>query len=55
MKFVFDRVNLKALTKELVALRRDLHRYPESGWTEYRTTVRLLEELETLGDPVRLG
>lgn len=55
MKFVFDRVNLKALTKELVALRRDLHRYPESGWTEYRTTVRLLEELETLGVPVRFG
>ena len=55
MKFVFDRVNLEALTKELVSLRRDLHRYPESGWTEYRTTVRLLEELETLGVPVRFG
>ena len=55
MKFVFDRVNLEALTKELVSLRRDLHRYPESGWTEYRTTVRLLEELEALGVPVRFG
>lgn len=24
--------------------RRDLHQYPEVGWTEYRTTFRLGEE-----------
>ncbi len=55
MKFLFDRVDLDALAGELVAMRRDLHRYPESGWTEYRTTVKIIEQLEALGVPVRFG
>ena len=40
---------------ELTALRREFHTYPESGWTEFRTTVRIIEELERLGLPVRYG
>lgn len=35
--------------------RRDLHQYPEVGWTEYRTTFRLGEELTALGFQVTLG
>ena len=45
----------EALARELVALRRDLHRFPESGWTEFRTTARIIEELRSLGIPVRWG
>ncbi|WP_254543460.1 amidohydrolase [Halomarina pelagica] len=33
----------------LVALRRDLHRYPEPAWREFRTTARIVEELESIG------
>lgn len=55
MEMRFDRVNLAALERELIALRRELHRYPESGWTEFRTTARIIEELEKLGLPVRFG
>ena len=39
----------------LVSLRRELHRYPESAWTEFRTTARIVEELQRLGIPVRWG
>lgn len=39
----------------LIALRREFHRYPESGWTEFRTTARIVEELQHAGIPVRWG
>lgn len=41
--------------KDLVALRREFHRYGESGWTEFYTTARVIEELRGLGIPVRWG
>jgi len=46
---MFSQLNMTALEQELIALRREFHRYPESGWTEFRTTVRIIEELEKLG------
>lgn len=55
MGFSFDRVDMDALTKDLVSIRRDLHRYPESGWTEYRTTVKVIEQLTALGLKVKFG
>lgn len=51
----FDRIDLAQLERQLIALRRELHSYPESGWTEFRTTVRIVEELEKLGLSVRCG
>ena len=39
----------------IIALRRDFHRYPESGWTEFRTTARIVEQLQRAGIPVRWG
>lgn len=39
----------------LTALRRDLHRYPEAGWKEFRTTALVAEELEDLGYTIHLG
>jgi len=49
------RMDMTALEQELRALRREFHQYPESGWTEFRTTVRIIEELEQLDLPVRYG
>ena len=34
-----------------IALRREFHKYPEAGWTEVRTSARILEILESLGVP----
>ena len=51
----FDCIDLNRFSQDLIALRRDLHRYPESGWTEFRTTARIITELEKLGLPVRWG
>ena len=36
------------MEQELITLRRDFHRYPESGWTEFRTTARIIEELNRM-------
>ena len=55
MSFVFDRVDTNKLNDELVAIRRDLHRYPESGWTEFRTTVKIIEKLTEMGVAVKFG
>lgn len=45
----FERVDMKALEAELIAIRREFHRYPETAWTEFRTTARIIEELKKLG------
>ncbi|MFV0498268.1 MAG: amidohydrolase [Candidatus Fimivivens sp.] len=55
MNFKFDRIDMDAFTDELVFIRRDLHKYPESGWTEYRTTVKIIEQLTTMGLKVLFG
>jgi len=40
----------------LVDLRRDFHRYPEPGWREFLTTVRIVDELRAIGvDEIVLG
>jgi len=39
----------RAIAPAMVALRRDLHEYPEVGWTEHRTTRRVAERLRSLG------
>ncbi|WP_247002246.1 amidohydrolase [Halosolutus gelatinilyticus] len=37
-------------------LRREFHRYPEPGWREYRTTGRIVDELERIGvDEIAVG
>jgi len=39
--------------EELVSLRRDFHRYAESGWSEFRTTAKIVEYLRSHGlDPI---
>lgn len=40
---------------ELLAFRRDFHRYPESGWTEFRTTAVIAKRLTELGYIITMG
>lgn len=44
-----------SLSSRLIAIRRDLHCYPESGWQEYRTSVRIIEHLEEWGVKYQFG
>ena len=44
-----------AMQEELVAQRRDLHRHPESAWTEFRTASKVASVLEALGYEVLCG
>ena len=44
-----------SLEQQLISLRREFHMYPEAGWTEFRTTARIIEELISDGIPVRWG
>ncbi|MDQ3781682.1 MAG: amidohydrolase [Actinomycetota bacterium] len=39
----------RAVAPEMVELRRELHRYPEVGWSEHRTTRKVAERLYDLG------
>lgn len=50
-------VNKRAngLTQKLIDYRRDFHRFPESGWTEFRTTAKIAKTLQHLGYEVSLG
>lgn len=43
------------LVEKMKSLRREFHRYPEMGWTEYRTTWRVAEELKQAGFQVFTG
>lgn len=40
---------------DMVKMRRDFHRYPEPGWTEFRTASLVAKRLETLGYNVQTG
>lgn len=55
MAFSFDLIDQSVFKQQLVNIRRDLHSYPESGWTEYRTTVKIVEHLKELGVKVAFG
>jgi len=40
---------------QLVKVRRELHRFPEEGWTEFWTTATIVEKLRGYGFKVLLG
>ena len=52
---MFSQVDWSPFEQYLILLRREFHRYPEAGWTEFRTTARIIEELEKLGLSVQYG
>ncbi len=39
----------RAIAPSMVALRRDIHEYPEVGWSEHRTTRKVAEHLRAWG------
>lgn len=43
------------LAEKIIAYRRDFHRYPETGWTEFRTSAKIATILKELGYDVQLG
>ncbi|HUT17737.1 MAG TPA: amidohydrolase [Anaerolineae bacterium] len=43
------------LEERLIAYRRDLHRHPELGWTEFRTASLIARRLAALGYEVAVG
>lgn len=45
----------EALKDEMQARRRDLHKHPETGWTEFRTASMIITELRKLGYQVNFG
>lgn len=47
--------DVSLLDRDLVAVRRDLHRYPELGYAEVRTSQLVAERLRALGLSVRAG
>ncbi|WP_437274683.1 amidohydrolase [Sorangium sp. So ce375] len=47
--------DVQLLDRDLVAVRRDLHRHPELGYTEVRTSQLVAERLRKLGLSVRTG
>lgn len=47
--------HITALEKKVIAYRRDFHAHPETGWTEFRTTARIIEILQSLGWDVSYG
>ena len=49
------RARVDGIAATVVANRRDFHRYPESGWTEFRTAAIIAARLQELGYAVKLG
>ncbi len=41
--------------EDMIACRRDFHKYPEPGWTEFRTAARVAKTLASLGYEVKTG
>ena len=39
---------------QLVKWRREFHRFPEEGWTEFWTTTRIADYLESMGFEILL-
>ena len=44
-----------AMTEELIATRRDFHKYAEAGWTEMRTSSLIARRLTDMGYEVLVG
>lgn len=45
----------KRLQEKMISWRRDLHKYPETGWMEFRTSSKVADVLSSLGYEVKLG
>jgi len=46
---------VEEIAEKIISYRRDFHKYPEVGWTEFRTASKIARRLEELGFDVKLG
>lgn len=46
---------LAEMAPKLITWRRDLHKHPESGWTEFRTASLAIKHLQSLGYAITMG
>ncbi len=46
---------LQSISEKIYEIRRDIHKHPERGWNEYRTTAFITKFLQALGYEVNLG
>ncbi len=46
---------LKSIAAKIIEIRRNIHKYPESGWNEYRTTSYIATFLQELGYEINMG
>ncbi|MCR9385960.1 amidohydrolase [Vibrio metoecus] len=46
---------LNTISKKMIEWRRDLHKHPESGWVEFRTSTIVADLLDKLGYQLALG
>lgn len=52
-KHISHQVN--QIKEKVISWRRDFHRYPEVGWTEFRTSARIADILSEMGFEVQVG
>ncbi len=48
-------INRTNLITRMIERRRDFHRYPESGWAEFRTTAKIADVMDELGYILSFG
>lgn len=46
---------INSIEEKIISYRRDFHKYPEVGWTEFRTASKIARRLTELGFEISLG
>ena len=46
---------IEQVIPQLTTVRRDLHKHPESGWTEFRTASMAIKKMQELGYTITMG
>ncbi|OQA20073.1 MAG: Indole-3-acetyl-aspartic acid hydrolase [bacterium ADurb.Bin363] len=54
---MIDKINkiTERIESKIISYRRDFHRYPETGWSEFRTASLVAKRLKDLGYTVKAG
>ncbi|MGL4499211.1 MAG: hypothetical protein ACRCU2_09130, partial [Planktothrix sp.] len=46
---------IEDILKDLINVRRSIHAYPEVGWLEYETTLKIIKSLQTNNIHLKMG
>ena len=46
---------IEQVIPQLTVVRRDLHKHPESAWTEFRTASMAIKKMQELGYTITMG